>query len=256
MIYKSFLKKKTIKKYFLIFTLISFILSLLNISRTYTIAKGNEAYKESYLYFSSEKDINLSEENNIKRYNKAIYVNCNNSLTNVYIVKDEPIKNKDHNGTLECKVNDFSFKYSHLDDINIIKNEELYELLSKDSEEYYYFITLKKWFNYNKTSSELAKKYNVEVYEMEKSIDDTDYKGIIFIIELFIKILVILFAILFLTSIVNIIIDERENNKLYHMLGYSKLKIISITFNKIILIVILPLIVLFIILLINNFIFK
>lgn len=231
-------------------------MSFLIISRTYTITKGNEAYKESFLYFSSEKDINLSEENNIKRYNKAIYVNCNNNLTDVYVVNDEPIVNKDHNGTLECKVNDLSVKYSYLDEINIIRNEKLFELLSKNSEEYYYFIKLNNWFNVNKTSSELAKKYHVEIYEKEKSIDDNNYKSIIFIIELFIKILTILFVILFLTSIINIIIDERRNNKLYHMLGYSKLKIISMTTNKIILIIILPLTVLTMILIINNYIFK
>lgn len=71
-----------------------------------------------------------------------------------------------------------------------------------------------------------------------------DYTNIIIICEIFIKVIYILFVVLCIISIFNIIIDESKNNFLYHALGYSKIKIIHLTINKILLIIFIPILIL------------
>ena len=90
-IYKSFFKKKTTKIYLWIFISLGIVFSFLIIARKYLIIKSNEAYPESFLVMSSKDNINLEKEKNIKSYNKAINVDCNNHLTNVFITEHKPI---------------------------------------------------------------------------------------------------------------------------------------------------------------------
>ncbi len=257
MIYKSFIRKKTTKIYFLLFIIFSLVFAFLTISRTLIIKKGNEAYQNSYIYFSSNEDIDLSKEENIKKYNKALYASdCSNNLVNIFVVKETPIINNNNQDKSTCTIDDITINYNIINSINIIENQDLYELLEKEQTDYYYFISLKNWFKVQDTVKELNSKFNIDIYSEEHKIDDNNYKNIIFIFELFIKILFILFVIIVIISIINIIIDERKINKLYYSLGFSKVNIIIITLNKILLIILIPIILFSISFIYNYFFFK
>jgi len=243
-IYKSFFKKKTTKIYLWIFISLGIVFSFLIIARKYLIIKSNEAYPESFLVMYSKDNINLEKEKNIKSYNKAINVDCNNHLTNVFITEHKPIFTNESEEYLNCNINNYIIEYTHVKNINIIKNPDLYNSLKDSQEEFYYFISLKSWFDKNKTAQYLSDKYHTEVGIEEYKIDSMDYKNIIVITDLFIKISILLFVILSIITIANIIIDEKKNNFLYYALGYSKIKIISININKIFLIIVIPLCIL------------
>lgn len=253
-IYKSFFKKKSTKIYLGIFLLLGITFSFLFVSKKYLIAKENEAYPNSFIYFLSKENIDLTKEKSIKSFNKAIEVNCNNQLTHVFITKDKTILNEEDEKKLECHIDDYTINYSSIINVNLINNEKIYNYLDEKENDYYYFITLKNWIEKDKTIKVLKDKYNVEINIEEYKIDSMEYKDIIFIFDIFIKIIYILFVVLCIISIFNIIIDESKNNFLYYSLGYSKMKIIKLTINKIFLILFIPLCILFLSLIIATFI--
>lgn len=239
-IYKSFLKKKVTKIYLWLFIILGVVFSFLVLTKNFLRIKGNEAYPNSFIYFVLKDDVDLSKENNIKAYNKALLVECNNQLTNVFITEDKPIMQEDHDASLECLIDGNTLYYSSLNRVNLISDVELYEFLEKKQDEYYYFISLKNWIDKDKMVKNLGDKYNVEINIEEYKIDSMNYKDVLFLFNIFINIVVILFIILFIISIFNILIDEKKNNNLYHYLGYSKLKITCITINKVLLLLMFP----------------
>lgn len=245
MIYKSFFKKKVTKIYLWIFILFSLVFSFLFVAKEYMIIRGNEAYKNSFLYFVSEKDLDLSSEKNIQNYNKALYVACHSDLTDVFVVKDNPIIHSDSFEQVECSIDDITIFFHVMDRINIVANEQLYDLLDSEQSEYYYFIRLKNWFAMKDTYQDLVDTYHVDVIVEDMKIDDVDYKNVIYIFDIFIKVMAILFVGLFILSIINVVIDEKKNNRLYYSLGYSKIKIFQMTIYKIILLFIIPVCILF-----------
>lgn len=253
-IYKSFFKKKTTKIYLGIFILLGFIFSFLLIGKKYLIEKINEAYLNSFIYFSSKEEIDLTREKGIKSCNKAIELECNNILISVFVVKDKPVIIEKNENNLECNIDQYTIKYSHLNRINIISNENLFNYLAKDRKEYSYFITLNNWIEKEKIIKSISNKYHVEVITEEQKIDSMDYKNIIIICNIFINVIEVLFLILLIISFTNIIIDENKNNKLYYYLGYSKMKIIKITINKTISIILVPVCIFIISLIITYFI--
>lgn len=244
MIYRSFFRKKVTKIYLLIFIIFSILFSFLFISKENIIVKGNEAYKKSFIYFSTEKEVELSKEPNVKSYNKALHANCYSDLTEIFIVNDTPIVSNDYDEKVECIIDKYIVQYTAMDNFNIVQNKSLYEFLSNDVNEYYYFLSLDNWFDVEKTSKYIKGRYKVEPIIYEVNIDSNNYKNYISIFSITIRILVFLFALLFLISVVNVIIDEKKNNILYYSLGYSKLKIFNITFNKILLLLLIPLCIL------------
>lgn len=244
-IYKSFFKRKSNKIYLTIFIILSITLSFLLLSQKYSVNKTNEIYKGSYLYFTTNKDINLSKESNIKDYNKTIKTECENIIGDAFISNTTPIIEISNKNT-ECLINNQKLNYSNEELVNIIYNENLYNSLNENTDEYYYFVELKDWLKHTKTSENISKKYNIEISSMTNIIDSNNYENIIFIIKIFIIIIECLFLIIFIISIFNIIIDEKNNNNLYHYLGYSKIKILKITTTKILLLQIIPIIVLLI----------
>lgn len=243
-IYKSFFKKKSTKIYLWIFILLGITFSSLFIARKYLIRKGNEAYQNSYIYFSSKNEVSLLNEKNIKRYNKAFEVDCNNPLTSIFITNELPIIENEYSNN-QCHVDAYTIEYTVQNRINVIENDQLFKSLSKNPKEYFYFINLKNWFKKDKTIKKLIDKYHLEIGVEEYKIDSVNYKNIIFTFEIFIIIVEILFLILFLISIFNILVDEKKNNYLYHYLGYSKIKIFKITINKMFFIIFFPLLIVF-----------
>ena len=252
MIYRSFFKKKVTRIYLWLFIIFSIIFSFLLISKEKIIIKGNEAYHKSFIYFISDKDIDLSKDKNVKNYNKALYANCHSDLTDVFITKDTPIVSNDYEEKVDCIIEGHTIKYAVMDDINIVQNKDLYEVLSKDAKEYYYFVSLDNWFDVEETSKLIKDVYKVEPVIYELSIDSNNYKNYIYIFSVVIRILLILFVLLLLISVISVIVDEKKNNNLYYSLGYSKIKIIEITFNKILLLICFPAILFFLLLIIGN----
>ena len=244
MIYRSFFRKKVTKIYLLIFIIFSVLFSLLFISKENIIVKGNEAYKKSFIYFSTEKEIELKNEPNVKNYNKALRVNCDSDLSEIFIVNDTPIISNDYEEKVECIIDKYTIQYTVMDNFNIVQNKSLYEILNNDAKEYYYFVTLDNWFDVEKTSKSIKDSYKVDPIVYEVNIDSNNYKNYISIFSILIRILIILFVLLLLISIVNVIIDEKKNNILYYSLGFSKLKIFYISFNKILLLLLIPIFIL------------
>lgn len=240
-IYKSFFKKKSTKIYLGIFLLLGIIFSFVFISEKYLLKKGNEAYPNSFISFNSKENINLSKENGIKAYNKAIELECNNILMSVYVTETTPIIKEDNKENLECYIDNYTVNYSYLNSVTIVENKELFNHMLKDEKEYSYFITLNSWIEKDKIIKKLSNKYHVELITEEQKIDNMDYKNIIIICNIFINVIEVLFLILLIISFANIIIDESKNNKLYYCLGYSEIKIALITINKIIFIILIPL---------------
>lgn len=251
-IYKSFLKKKVTKIYLWLFLILGIVFSFLILTKDFLRIKGNEAYPNSFIYFVSKDNIDLSKENNVNEYNKALLVECNNKLTNVFITENKPIIQGDNDVSLQCFIDEYTINYSSVNRINIINDDKLYKLLEKKQNEYYYFIKLKSWVDKGKTIKDLSDKYHVEINIEEYRIDSMNYDDILFLFNIFINLVEILFIILSIISVFNILIDEKKNNNLYHYLGYSKLKIICITFNKILLFFIIPVLILIISIFVKN----
>ena len=139
-----------------------------------------------------------------------------------------------------------------MDEINIVQNDALYKVLNNKGEDYYYFISLNNWFDVERTSSIIKDVYKVEPIINEINIDSNNYKDYIYIFNIIIKVLLFLFVLLLLVSIVNVIIDEKKNNKLYYSLGYSKIRIVCITFNKILFLMLMPMIIFLLLLIVGK----
>lgn len=126
MIYRSFFRKRVTKVYLSIFIIFSILLSLLSISKERIIVKGNEAYDKSFIYFSTEKAVELNGSSNIKGYNKALKVNCQSDVTEVFVVNDTPIVSNDYEEKVECIIDKYMVQYAVMDSINIVQNNSLY----------------------------------------------------------------------------------------------------------------------------------
>ena len=244
MIYKSFFRKKSTNVYFIIFLIISTLFIVLFRAKNYYMDLGNEFYAESYIKFSAPLKISFDDDK-ILNYNQTIEIDCNTSLTNVYISTSNPIFTNEMENKLVCKYNDYDIEYTLSGEGNIILNKNLYDLLDIEENSYVYFIKLKNWFEADKVKSDIEKKYNTSVQVMEKQKDSNNYKNVIKIFEVFIFTLKFLFIVILLISVINIIIDEKKTNYLYYMLGFNKIEIVKITIMKILLVVFIPIICFF-----------
>lgn len=241
MIYNSFFRKKSTLLYFIIFLIISILFVILSIAKKYYIGLGNEFYDDSYIKFSSPLKISF-DEFEILNYNQTIEIDCNTTLTNVYISASNPIFTNEMGNKLVCQYNDYDIEYDLSGEGNIILNKNLYDLLEIDKDSYVYFIKLKNWFDADKVKFDIEKKYNTSVQVMEKQKDSNNYKYVIKIFEVFIFTLKLLFIVILVISVINIIIDEKKINYLYYTLGFNKIEIVKITIIKILLVVFIPII--------------
>lgn len=190
---ETFNKKSTVNYFFIIFSLFVII----DVSFMFYKYSGkilNDNYKNSYflLKLNTKNKINLIENySNIDVYQKCIF------NENDIIVEDE------------------SSKYFPKSVKQVNKSE-----FAKYKFDNRYFITLKKWIDYNDFCDLLIKNgIDYDFYIVKKNDLNFENYYHYFIYVLFIICFICL--LVFVISIINILIDEKEFCRILYMVGYN-----------------------------------
>lgn len=258
LIIKSFFRKKTTKKYIIIFCLLICIFSFILIGRDYYFKLDNDNTKNSFLEFIAPKNqyyeiLNLQnvEEvsiNIIASFEEGIiYLEKGNKEINFNsVLIPETFKDKFNiNDKITINYNDNNYLFNIKGYFNAKKNNtlminsDLFQQISKDTQNVLYRISLKKWFKRDTTIKKIRKKikydenYDILAFTIrDKNINFDDEINFFNIVSIA---LIILYCIIFIFIIYNIIIDEKGINKLLYYLGYDSHKIKIITSSKILL---------------------
>lgn len=190
---ETFNKKSTVNYFFIIFSLFVII----DVSFMFYKYSGkilNDNYKNSYflLELNTKNKINLIENySNIDVYQKCIF------NENDIIVEDE------------------SSKYFPKSVKQVNKSE-----FAKYKFDNRYFITLKKWIDYNDFCDLLIKNgidYDFYMIKKNELNFENYYKYFIYVLFIICFICLLVFVI----SIINILIDEKEFCRILYMVGYN-----------------------------------
>jgi len=240
MILISFFRKKTSKIYFIILFSILLTFGILIISKNYYLKKANNNYKGSFGIINNYENINFKKNKNIKRLHNAFVLNeiifiesynielkDNEIIISEYYKKEYPKNSIFEYETFKFKVKEY-YSESPTQKVIVVNKKTLQRIsngkLSK-------IIEFKDWTFYEKTLKDLKIDSNNSIIYLIKS-SKTDYRILISIFSAFIYISFILFIIIGLIAIINILNDEKKNNLLYKVLGYSKRRIIYINILK------------------------
>lgn len=199
-ILKEFFNKKTTKNYLFILFLLVFLINIAYNFYIYSIKIINNNYKNSYIIVTldNQNKYNLISNNNkidtlkkcIVSYDKILVENDNdNFLKNV-----DRIKNI---STLEFNKNEF-------------KNE--------------YIITLNDWINYNDFIDNISKN-NIQFDIVILKQDNNNFENYLSYFLYLLIIIVFISLIIYVTTIINIILDEEKNNYLFYCIGYNLIQI-------------------------------
>lgn len=168
-------------------------------------------------------------------YRSSLYINYDNNYKETYI---EIYSNKNIYDNLK--------KYENTNKIILIENNEY---------QYGYKIYLKHYYNYydglRDFISILRKDSNINYKIYPKGDEYQDIGDSIKSTNTILILLLIVSSIIFLIVIYNVLSDEKRNNKLLKFIGYSEIKIKFINLNKIIIILIIPILFFFL----TNYIF-
>lgn len=261
MILKSFYRKKSIKIYLTIFSLLITVIVSLSIIIKYIDKTINENFMENnYIYFESSKNIfeSLKDNNDLVNLFECLTFNLNNSITKIDYIEGKTLfirdlQNKLFNNEVIINLNENDYK-RHKDElinINLILNETEDSLKVKD-------VVNQKEINYVILSDSLFSKIlsNVDKYEFItniksenmlndflKELDAFDVKNILILsinhddnmakilnqylysLKLLNYIIIFIFLIVFVITENNILFDLRPNIELEYKLGFGKLKI-------------------------------
>lgn len=256
MIYKGFCRKKSTKLYIIIYTLLIIGISVLILGRNYYISKENELHKNDFLLVENKTNIDLSKIPNIQDYNKSIYMNeynivllpSNNLKDNEIIISNNLSDKIIDNEFMELNYAEKKLKLKVIEASEelkmncILTSKDLLNKLYKEKDSNYYALNLKNWLKYNKTIDILKNEYEMPSLFYINSSDD-NYTDTFNVITIFLILFLFIFIVVGLLTSFNIIRDEKRNNKLYKILGYSKVKIILITMYKLLLILILSVLI-------------
>ena len=242
MIIKSFLRKKSTKLYLIIIILILEVMVLLKYGYDFYSKKYNENFENSFIYVN-ENILEFNENNNIYHYEKTIKIEnfffiIDDTLIDNYVIIPEVLKSS-------YNINDIIiYNYKNAETRFIVKDFYyrdkgfLYIYCSKDFfENYYmdmYLIKLKDW----RKSDEYKNDFEIyEVYINKK--DNYDYENYINIFNVFVKLLIIIYAIVLTLIILNIYKDEKNKNEIYLAIGYDMKKIMANYLLKVFIIIFL-----------------
>ena len=139
---------------------------------------------------------------------------------------------------------DSYFVINYNDDIESDLNSSKYYIEKKDGDRY--FIKCKHWYYMVDTYEELyedIEKYNIEIEEYVADVDNSSITKLMTLYSFVIKVLFIMYFVVFIIIIWNIRSDIIDSNKLLKILGYSKGKIIFFNIVNIFLLNIIPLLI-------------
>lgn len=250
---KAFYRKKTIKNYFIIITLVFFVIFSLLIIKQFYINKNNDYYKSSFIFLEA-KNINTSsiKNKNIKdcfyalkdNYSGAIFVADNNLEKNEIIIPS--FSNEDYKVNDEIFIEEYNLKlrikeFQDRNNFYYIDNET-FENLKSSNLTLLYIISLKNYIYKEKTINDLQNNFEECIIYFYNNTNTSlkNYENIIIVITTFLTIIVIIFCILFIITIMNIFIEEKKINELYSVIGYSNFKIFLIFMEKIISLILMP----------------
>lgn len=257
---KAFYRKKTIKNYFIIITLVFFVIFSLLIIKQFYINKNNDYYKSSFIFLEA-KNINTSsiKNKNIKdcfyalkdNYSGAIFVADNNLEKNEIILPS--LLNEEYKVNDEIFIEEYNLKlrikeFQDRNNFYYIDNET-FEKLKSSNLTLLYIISLKNYIYKEKTINDLQNNFEESIIYFYNNTNTflKNYENIIIVINTFLTIIVIIFSILFIITLVNIFIDEEKTNHLCYVIGYNRSKICLIFISKILSLLIFPLSISFII---------
>ena len=254
LILKSFIRKKTTKTYFMIYTLILSALFLLFYVHYSLDEKENDLYYGSFIEIKDEDISKAKVIKEIKEIKKAIKIsefddtqyyflyNSDYNLVNnrIMISNDyrEDIKINDildidgDNNTYQFIVDRFNDEKNSLNKIYVSK--EMYNKMLENNEKETNLIVLNRW----------KKQYNDAMYQLNKIFDssnvrpnfyagDSRYEAFITVSYVFLWVLIVLFGIVLIITCFNIIQDENKKNIIYYRLGYKKITLKLYNFAKI-----------------------
>lgn len=254
---KSFFRKKNTRIYFIIFVIISSVFLIVFYTQNYFIKMTNQNYKSSFLYFLSNKmshneiitfdNISSTYCSYTGEFNNYEYILSTNKLTNVEISKEEIIL-----------PNTYQFDFKENDEISLIIKEKNYTFRVKDffetkgfpylflinedflksilenEDKVTYVVDLKNWAYKDETIQKIKEKFNPVSFSYHiVSQQNINFDRLIIVFNIFLTIIFIIFALIFVITCFNVVSDEKINNKLYYLLGYSKTRISLIMLIKI-----------------------
>lgn len=254
-ILKSFYRKKNIRIYLTVITLIFTAIISLFMARNYNVDQANQNFSKSYLMFDANKEeIELLEEmkelsnitygikstayltrkewNTYKEPRDLILIASQKVATNYAIANYEAsfffymYSSEFYLGTrkLEFTIDKFLEQKKEEDYNYLYINSSDFNNLSKEVNEYTYIINLNKWLNRKNVIQELKEKIpslkNFEEYEYNIKILDYSQMNILIFTVLLI-VLSVIYIIVLVINIKNILIDENKNTRLYQCLGFT-----------------------------------
>lgn len=262
---KSFFRKKSIKIYLAIISIILFFL-LFSISiKNYYLDLVNSNYEYSYIefeYLGNKDDIKkikninqvyegfslgLDEGNYYFLINDYIGLNDFEIVADKYIFPDQNIGSEVSFYSTNLIIKDL-FENSSLYNVIYINSntyKQLLSLLKPDS--FIYRVTLSNWLNEEKTIKNIEdnlKVNNLTTFLNKK--ENINFESIIFVFQTAIIIFSIVFIIVLVVTYINIVNDEKKKNYIYKCLGYSNNLIKLINFTKLFVLTILSFIISFI----------
>lgn len=262
---KSFFRKKSIKIYLAIISIILFFL-LFSISiKNYYLDLVNSNYEYSYIEFEylgnkddikKIKNINQVYEGFSLRLDEGNYyflINDYIGLNDFEIVADKYIFPDQNIGS------EVSFYNTNLIIKDLFENSSLYNVIYINSNTYKYLlsllkpnvfiyrVTLTNWLNEEKTIKNIEdnlKVNNLTTFLNKK--ENINFESVILVFQTAIIIFSIVFIIVLVVTYINIVNDEKKKNYIYKCLGYSNNLIKLINFTKLFVLTILSFIISFI----------
>lgn len=262
---KSFFRKKSIKIYLAIISIILFFL-LFSISiKNYYLDLVNSNYEYSYIefeYLGNKDDIKkikninqvyegfslrLDEGNYYFLINDYIGLNDFEIVADKYIFPDQNIGSEVSFYSINLIIKDLFENSSLYNVIYINSNTYKYLLSLLKPNVFIYRVTLTNWLNEEKTIKNIEdnlKVNNLTTFLNKK--ENINFESIIFVFQTAIIIFSIVFIIVLVVTYINIVNDEKKKNYIYKCLGYSNNLIKSINFTKLFVLTILSFIISFI----------
>lgn len=268
LILKSFIRKKTTKTYFMIYTLILSALFLFFYVHYSLDEKENDLYYGSFIEIKNEDITKAKDIKEIKEIKKAIKIsefddtqyyfiyNSDYNLVNNRIIisndYNEDIKENEvldiigDNRTYQFIVDGFNKKKNSLNKIYVSK--EMYDEMLKNNEKETNLIILNRWKRqYNDAMHQLNKVFSPSNVRPTFYAGDSRYEAFITISYVFLWVLIVLFSIVLVITCFNIIQDEKKKNVIYYRVGYRKIILKLFNLLKIILLITISIIFAFII---------